>query len=139
MQLVNMVTCFDCILCTVGKVFYILTWFGFILCCSLLVQTLFTACELGVFDLLLGSQCPLSAVEISQTLGASLDGMQRLLAACAGLELLNTHCQDDGQGQCIDRMNHTETALPFVSTHMWLSCLHLLREQVKGSAMTGRE
>ncbi|XP_028993253.1 acetylserotonin O-methyltransferase [Betta splendens] len=59
-------------------------------------KTVFTACELGVFDVLLGAQRPLSAAEVSQAVGASLDGTQRLLAACTGLELLEAH-QDDGQ------------------------------------------
>jgi len=63
-----------------------------------LTQTVFSACELGVFDVLLASERPLSAEEVSQAVGASLDGTQRLLAACTGLQLLNTH-QDDGHGQ----------------------------------------
>ncbi|XP_056146024.1 acetylserotonin O-methyltransferase [Lampris incognitus] len=63
----------------------------------LISKTLFTACELGVFDLLLASQDPLSAQQIAQAAGASLDGTKRLLAACTGLELLSAHCQDGGQ------------------------------------------
>ncbi|KAG7268830.1 hypothetical protein CRUP_032580, partial [Coryphaenoides rupestris] len=59
--------------------------------------TLFTACELGVFDLLLGSERPLSAEEISRAIGASLDGTQRLLDACTGLELLSAQQQGDGR------------------------------------------
>ncbi|XP_034741959.1 acetylserotonin O-methyltransferase [Etheostoma cragini] len=62
----------------------------------LISKTVFSACELGVFDVLLASERPLSAEEISQAIGASLDGTQRLLAACSGLQLLNTH-QDNGQ------------------------------------------
>lgn len=73
---------------------------------STLTQTVFTACELGVFDVLLGAQHPLSAEEVSQAVGASLDGTQRLLAACTGLQLLNTH-QDNGQGKYM----HTSTEL----------------------------
>ncbi|XP_047225907.1 acetylserotonin O-methyltransferase isoform X2 [Girardinichthys multiradiatus] len=57
----------------------------------LISKTVFTSCELGVFDVLLAAERPLSAEEISQAVGASLDGMQRLLAACTGLQLLNTH------------------------------------------------
>ncbi|KAM9342241.1 acetylserotonin O-methyltransferase [Pholidichthys leucotaenia] len=53
-------------------------------------QTVFTSCELGVFDELQKAERPLSAEEISQKVGASVDGTQRLLAACAGLQLLNT-------------------------------------------------
>ncbi|KAJ3591841.1 hypothetical protein NHX12_006972, partial [Muraenolepis orangiensis] len=59
--------------------------------------TLFTACELGVFDLLLGSERPLSAEEISQAIGANLDGTQRLLDACTGLELLTAQQQEHGR------------------------------------------
>ncbi|XP_068429027.1 acetylserotonin O-methyltransferase [Clinocottus analis] len=62
----------------------------------LISKTVFSSCELGVFDVLLASERPLSAEEISQAVGASLDGTQRLLAACTGLELLNTH-QENGQ------------------------------------------
>ncbi|KAJ8012994.1 hypothetical protein DPEC_G00048680 [Dallia pectoralis] len=57
----------------------------------LVSKTLFTACELGVFDLLALSQRPLSLEEVAQGIGASLDGTERLLAACTGLDLLNTH------------------------------------------------
>ena len=61
-------------------------------------QTMFAACELGVFDLLQTSGRPLSAGEVAQAVGASLDGTERLLSACTGLELLTAHTQDDGQG-----------------------------------------
>lgn len=59
---------------------------------------MFTACELGVFDVLSAAGHPLSAEEISQAVGASLDGTERLLTTCSILQLLNTH-QDNGQGQ----------------------------------------
>ncbi|XP_041663612.1 acetylserotonin O-methyltransferase [Cheilinus undulatus] len=62
----------------------------------LISKTVFTSCELGVYDVLLGAERPLSAEEISQAVGASLDGTQRLLAACTGLQLLNAHT-DNGQ------------------------------------------
>ncbi|TKS67358.1 Acetylserotonin O-methyltransferase [Collichthys lucidus] len=62
----------------------------------LVSKVVFSSCELGVFDLLLSAERPLSAEEISQAIGASLDGTQRLLAACTGLKLLNT-LQDNGQ------------------------------------------
>lgn len=58
----------------------------------------FSSCELGVFDLLLGAERPLSAEEISEAVGASVDGTERLLAACAGLQLLNIH-QDNGRSR----------------------------------------
>lgn len=51
-----------------------------------------------MFDVLLSAGRPLSAEEICQAIRASLDGTERLLAACSGLQLLNTH-QEDGQGQ----------------------------------------
>ncbi|XP_076858087.1 acetylserotonin O-methyltransferase-like isoform X3 [Brachyhypopomus gauderio] len=60
-------------------------------------KTLFTACELGVFDYLNASECPLSAMEVAQGLGTSMDGMGRLLSACVGLELLTTQHSADGQ------------------------------------------
>ncbi|XP_061735890.1 acetylserotonin O-methyltransferase [Nerophis ophidion] len=60
----------------------------------LVSKTLFTACELGVFDVLLAAARPLSAEEISRAVGASLDGAERLLAACSGLQLLEAHRHD---------------------------------------------
>ncbi|KAM8856392.1 acetylserotonin O-methyltransferase [Spinachia spinachia] len=62
----------------------------------LISKTVFSACELGVFDVLLAAEHPRSAEEVSQAVGASLDGTQRLLAACTGLQLLNTH-QESGR------------------------------------------
>ncbi|KAJ0005874.1 hypothetical protein NQD34_015768 [Periophthalmus magnuspinnatus] len=61
----------------------------------LISKTVFTACELGVFDTLHEAQRPLSAAELSAALGASLDGMERLLAACTGLELLTTQQENE--------------------------------------------
>ncbi|XP_046869755.1 acetylserotonin O-methyltransferase [Hypomesus transpacificus] len=60
----------------------------------LVSKTMFAACELGVFDLLQTSGRPLSAGEVAQAVGASLDGTERLLSACTGLELLAAHTQD---------------------------------------------
>ncbi|XP_017279366.1 acetylserotonin O-methyltransferase [Kryptolebias marmoratus] len=62
----------------------------------LISKTMFAACELGVFDALLDAGRPLSAEEVSQAVGANLDSTERLLAACAVLELLNAH-RDNGQ------------------------------------------
>uniref|UniRef100_A0A4W4EVS7 Acetylserotonin O-methyltransferase n=1 Tax=Electrophorus electricus TaxID=8005 RepID=A0A4W4EVS7_ELEEL len=56
----------------------------------LVSKTLFTACELGVFDHLDASEHPLSAMAVAQGLSTSKDGMERLLSACVGLELLTT-------------------------------------------------
>ncbi|XP_006629689.1 acetylserotonin O-methyltransferase 2 [Lepisosteus oculatus] len=52
-------------------------------------KIIFSACELGVFDLLLQSQKPLSAESVSQELQSSLDGMERLLDALVGIEILD--------------------------------------------------
>ncbi|XP_058254945.1 acetylserotonin O-methyltransferase 2 [Hemibagrus wyckioides] len=51
-------------------------------------KVIFSACEQGVFDLLLQSQKSLSAAEISRELGTSEDGMERLLDALVGVEVL---------------------------------------------------
>lgn len=52
------------------------------------LQVIFSACELGVFDLLLKSQEPLSAQHIAQELSTSVDGMERLLDSLVGIEIL---------------------------------------------------
>lgn len=49
---------------------------------------IFSACELGVFDLLLQSQKSLSAAEVARELGTSEDGIERLLDALVGVEVL---------------------------------------------------
>ncbi|XP_078400934.1 acetylserotonin O-methyltransferase isoform X2 [Cetorhinus maximus] len=54
----------------------------------LISKTMFTACELGVFDLLLEDGGPLSASTVAERLGTSADGTDRLLTACVGLQLL---------------------------------------------------
>ncbi|KAB5562019.1 hypothetical protein PHYPO_G00013150 [Pangasianodon hypophthalmus] len=51
-------------------------------------KVIFSACEQGVFDLLLQSQKSLSAAEVAQELGTSEDGMERLLDALVGVEVL---------------------------------------------------
>ncbi|KAH0624606.1 hypothetical protein JD844_032255 [Phrynosoma platyrhinos] len=51
-------------------------------------KVMFTASELGIFDLLLESEEPLTASTIAQCLGTSLRGMERLLEACVSLKLL---------------------------------------------------
>ncbi|XP_065599961.1 acetylserotonin O-methyltransferase isoform X1 [Cyrtonyx montezumae] len=57
---------------------------------------MFTACELGVFDLLLESGQPLSLDVIATRLGASIMGMERLLDACVGLKLLAVELRREG-------------------------------------------
>lgn len=52
------------------------------------LQVIFSACELGVFDLLLQSQEPLSTRRVAQELNTSVDGMERLLDALVGIEIL---------------------------------------------------
>ncbi|XP_069492845.1 acetylserotonin O-methyltransferase isoform X2 [Ambystoma mexicanum] len=54
----------------------------------LVSKTMFTACELGVFDLLLESTAPMTSAAIAEHLNASPDGVERLLCACVGLKLL---------------------------------------------------
>ncbi|NXS52749.1 ASMT methyltransferase, partial [Brachypteracias leptosomus] len=54
----------------------------------LVSKAMFTACELGVFDLLLESGEPLSSDNIAARLGTSTTGMERLLDTCVGLRLL---------------------------------------------------
>nr|XP_060616812.1 acetylserotonin O-methyltransferase-like [Anolis sagrei ordinatus] len=54
-----------------------------------------TACELGVFDLLLESEGFLSSAEIAERLGTSQMGMQMLLEACVGLKLLKMERKDN--------------------------------------------
>uniref|UniRef100_A0A8C4VUH9 Acetylserotonin O-methyltransferase n=1 Tax=Gopherus evgoodei TaxID=1825980 RepID=A0A8C4VUH9_9SAUR len=54
----------------------------------LVSKIMFTACELGVFDLLLESEGSLSSDAIAEHLGTSVSGMERLLDACVGLKLL---------------------------------------------------
>ncbi|XP_060682850.1 acetylserotonin O-methyltransferase [Hemiscyllium ocellatum] len=53
----------------------------------LISKTMFTACELGVFDLLENGEA-LSSKAVAERLGTSADGMDRLLTACVGLQLL---------------------------------------------------
>ncbi|XP_054830621.1 acetylserotonin O-methyltransferase-like [Eublepharis macularius] len=58
-------------------------------------KVMFTACELGVFDLLLESGEPLSSTTIAECLGTSPHGMELLLGACVALKLLRTERKDE--------------------------------------------
>ncbi|XP_062326329.1 acetylserotonin O-methyltransferase 2 [Osmerus eperlanus] len=51
-------------------------------------KVIFSACELGVFDLLLQSQRALSAEMVARELGTSVDGVERLLDVLVGIEIL---------------------------------------------------
>ncbi|XP_025891139.1 acetylserotonin O-methyltransferase [Nothoprocta perdicaria] len=62
----------------------------------LVSKVLFTACELGVFDLLLESGGPLSSDAIAARLGTSPIGMERLLDTCVGLKLLAVEVTREG-------------------------------------------
>ncbi|XP_042722911.1 acetylserotonin O-methyltransferase isoform X3 [Lagopus leucura] len=62
----------------------------------LVSKVMFTACELGVFDLLLESGQPLSLDVIAARLGTSIMGMERLLDACVGLKLLAVELRREG-------------------------------------------
>nr|XP_016851143.1 PREDICTED: acetylserotonin O-methyltransferase [Anolis carolinensis] len=61
----------------------------------LVSKIMFTAAELGVFDLLRESEEPLTAEAIAEGLGTSRIGMQRLLEACVGLKLLRMEMRDN--------------------------------------------
>ncbi|RXM99863.1 Acetylserotonin O-methyltransferase [Acipenser ruthenus] len=63
----------------------------------LVSKTLFAACELGVFDFLLVSEQSTSSADIAKGLKTSVDGMERLLMACVGLQLLHADIQN-GEG-----------------------------------------
>uniref|UniRef100_A0A3Q3IVX0 Acetylserotonin O-methyltransferase n=1 Tax=Monopterus albus TaxID=43700 RepID=A0A3Q3IVX0_MONAL len=52
-------------------------------------------CELGVFDPLLKSQEPLSAQHVARELSTSVDGMERLLDALVGMEILEVETTDE--------------------------------------------
>ncbi|XP_051942953.1 acetylserotonin O-methyltransferase 2 isoform X2 [Hippocampus zosterae] len=56
-------------------------------------MAIFSACELGVFDLLSTSPCALSAQQVAQALRASVDGTERLLDALVGIEILHVESQ----------------------------------------------
>ncbi|KAM9566672.1 acetylserotonin O-methyltransferase isoform 2-T2 [Guaruba guarouba] len=62
----------------------------------LVSKVMFTACELGVFDLLLESGKPLPTDAIAACLGTSTTGMERLLDACVGLKLLAVELTQEG-------------------------------------------
>ncbi|XP_044858141.1 acetylserotonin O-methyltransferase-like [Mauremys mutica] len=62
----------------------------------LVSKIMFTTCELGVFDLLLESEGPLSSDAIAEHLGTSVSGMERLLDACVGLKLLEVEMKSEG-------------------------------------------
>ncbi|XP_061844515.1 acetylserotonin O-methyltransferase [Colius striatus] len=61
----------------------------------LVSKVMFTACELGVFDLLESGE-PLSSDAIAVRLGTSTTGMERLLDACVGLKLLAVKLTEEG-------------------------------------------
>ncbi|XP_068185542.1 acetylserotonin O-methyltransferase isoform X2 [Antennarius striatus] len=106
----------------------------------LISKAVFSSCELGVFDVLLGADRPLSAEELSEAVGASLDGTQRLLAVCTSLKLL--HTQQDG-GRVL--YSNTEQARVYLTRSSPLSlyqsiqyssrtiylCWHYLTDAVK--------
>ncbi|KAK7904698.1 hypothetical protein WMY93_017305 [Mugilogobius chulae] len=56
-------------------------------------KIIFSACELGVFDLLLTSD-PLSAGQVASRLNLSADGAERLLDALVGIEILEVETVD---------------------------------------------
>uniref|UniRef100_A0A8C6YE85 Acetylserotonin O-methyltransferase n=1 Tax=Naja naja TaxID=35670 RepID=A0A8C6YE85_NAJNA len=57
-------------------------------------QIIFTASELGVFDLLRESGEPLPSATVAERLKTSLTGMQMLLEACVGLKVLKVEWKE---------------------------------------------
>lgn len=57
-------------------------------------KVIFSACELGVFDLLLRSKEPLRASEVARELSTSEEGMERLLDMLVGIEILEVEHSD---------------------------------------------
>ncbi|XP_062982313.1 acetylserotonin O-methyltransferase-like [Elgaria multicarinata webbii] len=62
---------------------------------SLISKIMFTACELGIFDLLLKSAGPLTSATIAECLGTSPSKLERVLEACVGLKLLRMERKDN--------------------------------------------
>ncbi|ETE60044.1 Hydroxyindole O-methyltransferase, partial [Ophiophagus hannah] len=58
-------------------------------------KIIFTASELGVFDLLRESGEPLPSATVAERLKTSLTGMQKLLEACVGLKVLKVEWKED--------------------------------------------
>ena len=58
-------------------------------------QSLFTACDLGIFDMLYTSSTPLSAQVVSQNLSSNPDATTRLLDSLVCLELLEKTKEGD--------------------------------------------
>nr|XP_034972514.1 acetylserotonin O-methyltransferase-like isoform X4 [Zootoca vivipara] len=61
----------------------------------LIPKIMFTASDLGVFDLLMESKEPLTSVTIAERLGTSPFGMERLLDACVGYKFLQVERKDN--------------------------------------------
>ncbi|XP_062828134.1 acetylserotonin O-methyltransferase isoform X2 [Anolis carolinensis] len=61
----------------------------------IITRIMSTACELGVFDLLLESGGFLSSAEIAERLDTSHMGMEKLLEACVSLKLLRMEKKDN--------------------------------------------
>ncbi|KAM9320268.1 acetylserotonin O-methyltransferase-like [Gastrophryne carolinensis] len=61
----------------------------------LVSKTMFTACELGVFDLLLDVKEPISASAIANQLGTNVDATDSLLTACVALKLLKAEIKNN--------------------------------------------
>ncbi|XP_033003503.1 acetylserotonin O-methyltransferase-like [Lacerta agilis] len=61
----------------------------------LIPKIMFTASDLGVFDLLMESKEPLTSVTIAERLGTSPFGMERLLDACVGYKYLRVETKDN--------------------------------------------
>ncbi|KAG8450573.1 hypothetical protein GDO86_003009 [Hymenochirus boettgeri] len=62
---------------------------------SQVLRTLFTACELGIFDALSQCEVPMSAAAVAERLGTNAEGTERLMSACVGMKLLEMEIQNE--------------------------------------------
>ncbi|XP_067401842.1 acetylserotonin O-methyltransferase isoform X2 [Emydura macquarii macquarii] len=103
----------------------------------LVSKVMFTACELGVFDLLLESEGPLSSDAIAERLGTSATGMERLLDACVGLKLLGVEIKTFYRNTQVSNLYLTKSSpksqyhnLMYYSKTIYL-CWHYLTDAVR--------
>ncbi|XP_043943888.1 acetylserotonin O-methyltransferase-like [Protopterus annectens] len=114
----------------------------------LISKALFTACELGVFDLLQEMNAPLSANEISQKLNTSRHGIQRLLNIFESMQLLMSEKKNDTVCYQISQMakkfltkNSKENIVPWIKFYAQTvyACAHYSVPAVReGKQQTGK-
>uniref|UniRef100_A0A8C0QS20 Acetylserotonin O-methyltransferase n=1 Tax=Chelonoidis abingdonii TaxID=106734 RepID=A0A8C0QS20_CHEAB len=103
----------------------------------LVSNIMFTACELGVFGLLLASEGSLSSDAIAERLGTSVSGMERLLDACVGLKLLEVEMKTFYRNTELSNLYLTKSSpksqyhnLMYYSKTVYL-CWHYLTDAVR--------